>query len=82
MGRMEKGMKRKRVTLVGCASHKDKYYNAEGYIDPTAGCAIEGSDNIYAAPVIRKPGERGKVIRKTIHPVSEMEKDLATLGIS
>lgn len=82
MGRMEKEMKRRRVTLVGCASRRDRYYNAEGYIDPTAGCAIEGSDNIYAAPIIRKPGEKEKTCRKQIHPVSEMEKDLAALGIS
>ena len=68
--------------MVGCASHRDKYYNAEGYIDPTAGCAIEGSDIIYAAPVIKKPGEHEKVIRRKIHPVSEMERDLAALGIS
>jgi len=74
-------MKSRRVTLVGCGRGKKRYYNAEGYSDPTAGCAMEGSCSVYVAPLTRRPGEKEKIIRRRIHPVSEMGKDLAALGM-
>ena len=74
-------MKIRRVMLVGCARGKNSYCNAKGYSDPTAGSAMAGSRSIYAAPLTRRPGEKERIIRRKIHPVSEMEKDLAALGL-
>ena len=74
-------MKSRRVTLVGCGRGRDRYYNSEGYSDPTAGCAIEGCHSFYGSPVHRKPGEKERIVRRKVHPVSEMDKDMAKLGV-
>jgi len=74
-------MKTRRVTLVGCGRSRERYYNAEGYADPTAGSAMAGSRSFYGSPVRRKPGERERVIRRKVHPVSRMDKDREMLGV-
>ena len=49
------------VHFEGHGVRKDNFYNPEGYADPTAGCAINGNCEIYAAPLVRKPGEKEKI---------------------
>ena len=66
-------MKLNRVRLVGCGHRRSSYRNMEGYSDPTAGCAINGSKNIYAAPTRRAMGEKEKVVTRRLPPVSEMD---------
>ena len=74
-------MKTRRVTLVGCGHHKNKYLNHEGYPDPTAGCAISGSKNIYGARADKRPGEKERTVYRKILPVSEMDAVLAALDM-
>lgn len=66
-------MKLRRVKLVGCGHRSNGYFNHEGYSDPTAGCALAGSTDIYAAPLVRRAGEREKIVYEQVPPVSEMD---------
>ena len=66
-------MKLQRVCLVGCGERQNSYYNQEGYLDPTAGCAISGSSNSYGASGKRTP-EKEKIVNIKIPPVSEINE--------
>ena len=73
-------MKLRRVRLIGCGHRRINYANHEGYSDPTAGCALSGSRDIYAAPVIREPGEKERVVRRRLPSISEMDDYLARIA--
>ena len=60
----------------------DCFYNPEGYADPTAGSAINGNCEIYAAPLVWKPGEKEKVMNVELRPVSELVAFITALGYS
>jgi len=66
----------------GHGLRRDNFYNPEGYADPTAGCAINGNCEIYAAPLRRRPGEKEKVIDVQLPEVSELVAFLVELGYS
>lgn len=68
------------VHFEGHGVRRDNYYNPEGYADPTAGCAINGNCEIYAAPLVKKPGEKKKVLNVELPPVSELVEFLTEMG--
>ena len=66
-------MKVHRQIVVGCGLRPRSCPNSEGYADPTAECAINGDENIFAAPLTRKPGEKEKTVIIEVPPVSHLD---------
>ena len=74
-------MKSRRAIPVGSGYRSAGYRNHEGYPDPTAGCVLAECENIGMAIFERQSKGKRKTIRRRIHPISEMAKDLEALGV-
>ena len=70
-------MKLRSVRPVGSGYQSLGCRNHEGYPDPTAGSALAGYQNGNRPSGRQKTRNKDKTIKRRIHPVSEMAKDLA-----
>ena len=81
MERLGRLMKLRRVRLVGCGHYGKRYFNSEGYPDPTAGKAIERSQDIINVSARSRTEGKEQVLNRKIPPVSRMRATLEGMGI-
>ena len=75
-------MRIKRARPVGSGYRCSSFCNHEGYPDPTASSAMAGLYRKRRPEISGKLAlEKEKTVHRKVHPISQMSRDLAALGM-